>query len=87
MRWIVPWPVRAGAQTLDGIVACGNDADDGLLSPLLRAEATGAVGREYTYVTGSFCQAVTTAAALIASGLHAGLRWLAGFGGRCARRE
>jgi hypothetical protein len=56
-------------QTLDGIVACGNDADDGLLSPLLRAEATGAVGREYTYVTGSFCQAVTTAAALIASGL------------------
>lgn len=56
-------------EALEGIVACGNDADDGLLSPLLRAEAAGAVGRDYTYVTGSFCQAVTTAAALIASGL------------------
>jgi len=56
---------------LDGIVASGNDGDEGLLSPLLRAEAAGAAGREYLYMTGGYCQAVAAAASIVASGLSA----------------
>lgn len=55
---------------LDGVVALGNDADDGMLSTLLRAEAAGAVGREYLYMTGGFCQAVAAAASFAAAGLQ-----------------
>lgn len=56
---------------LDGIIASGNDGDEGLLSPLMRAEAAGAAGREYLYMTGGYCQAVSAAAAIVASGLSA----------------
>lgn len=64
--------LEAASIGLDGIgcvVAMGNDADDGMLSPLLRAEAAGAVGREYLFVTGVFGQAVAAAVPLLAGGL------------------
>lgn len=56
---------------LDGIIASGNDGDEGVLSPLMCAEAAGAAGREYLYMTGGYCQAVSAAAAIVASGLSA----------------